>query len=178
MFKELNNLKSKDKISKNDLMEILQKLAKTISVHDMMLATALIREDGKYVQANYREEYFEVYIKYFIMRIKDVREDKKNYDEEIDNPEDFPVGIDLLESQFHDKELYCHENDAFPRIYSIICLYTTFILNEPIHPIGTPFPGSLEVTYENGVYYCPVKEKQSDNPHAVCKFCIAEQSEL
>jgi len=178
MFKELNNLKSENIISKNDLMRILHGLAKTISVHDLMLATAMLREDGKYVQANYREEYFEIYIKYFIMRVKDVRQDKKDYNEEIDNEEDFSEAIELLENQFHDKSLYKRENDKFPIIYAIICLYTTFILNEPIHPIGTPFPGSLKVTYENGTYLCPVKDKQSENPHAVCKFCIAEQSEL
>ncbi|MBZ9570631.1 DUF2115 domain-containing protein [Methanobrevibacter sp. TMH8] len=178
MFKELNNLKSKKNISKNDLMKIIQDLAKTISVHDLMLATAILREEGKYVQASYREEYLEIYIKYFIMRIKDVKADKKDYNTEIDNKTDFQEAIELLENQFNDKKLYKNENDKFPVIYTIICLYTTFILNEPIHPIGTPFPGSLKVTYENNKYLCPVKDKQKENPHAVCLFCIAEQSEL
>lgn len=178
MFKELNNLKSENLITKNDLMKILHDLAKTISIHDLMLATAMLREDGKYVQANYREEYLEVYIKYFIMRVKDVKQDKKDYNEEIYNKKDFSEAISLLEDQFHDKSLYRDENDKFPIIYTIICLYTTFILNEPIHPCGTPFPGSLEVTYENKTYLCPVKDKQSENPQAVCKFCIAKQAKL
>lgn len=178
MFKEFNKLKSMKKIQKNDLMKILHDLAKTISVHDLMLATAILREEGKYVQPSYREEYLEIYIKYFIMRVKDVKQDKKDYNEEIDNKKDFSEAISLLEDQFHDKKLYRNENDKFPVIYTIICLYTTFILNEPIHPNGTPFPGSLKVTYENETYFCPVKDKQSENPNTVCKFCIAEQSEL
>lgn len=178
MFKELNDLKSKNYISKNYLMKILHDLAKTISVHDLMIATAILREEGKYVQTSYREGYLETYIKYFIMRIKDVRVDNKDYNEEIDNKKDFSEAIDLLEDQFYDKKLYRYENDKFRVIYTIISLYTTFILNEPIHPIGTPFPGSLKVTYKNGTYFCPVKDKQSKTPQAVCKFCIAKQTEL
>jgi Uncharacterized protein conserved in archaea len=37
--------------------------------------------------------------------------------------------------------------------------------------------GGFEVKYENGTYFCPVKDKQKDNPSAVCGFCIAEQDE-
>ncbi|MCL2687775.1 MAG: DUF2115 domain-containing protein [Methanobrevibacter sp.] len=178
MFKELNNLKSENNIFKKDLMNILHGLAKTISIHDIILASTLLREEGKYVQAKYREQYLEIYIKYFIMRVKDVKEDKTDYSEEIDNKKDFPTAINLLESQFHEKKTYIDENEKFTVIYTIIGLYTTFILNEPIHPIGTPFPGSLKVTYENETYFCPVKDKQSETPQAVCKFCIAKQSEL
>ena len=54
-------------------------------------------------------------------------------------------------------------------------LFVPIVLDEPIHPIGTPFPGSLEVIMENGVYYCPVKEANIDTPNSVCRLCIAEQ---
>jgi uncharacterized protein (UPF0305 family) len=177
MFEELNKLKQADKIFKNNIMCILQNLANTISVHDLMIATAILRDDGKYVQKNYREEYFEIYIKYFIMRIKDVKEDKVKYNEIVDKKE-FREAIELLESQFTNKNLYKNEKDKFPIIYTIISLYTTFILDEPIHPVGTPFPGSLKVKYDKGIYLCPVKDKQSENPNAVCKFCIAKQEDL
>ena len=177
MFKELNKLKQKDHVFKKNIMNILQNLAKAISIHDLMITTAILRDEGKYVQKNYREEYLEIYIKYFIMRIKDVKEDKKEYNEIIDK-KDFSEAIELLESQFNDKKLYKNENDKFPVIYSIISLYTTFILDEPIHPVGTPFPGSLKVKYNEGIYLCPVKDKQSENPNAVCKFCIAKQDDF
>jgi uncharacterized protein (UPF0305 family) len=178
MFKELSKLKSVKNISKNALMEILQDLAKKISVHDLILATIILREDGKNIQSGYREKYLEIYIKYFIMRVKDIRGDKKDYNGEINNKEYFSEAISSLEYQFHDKKLNCHDNDKVSLIYTIICLYTIFILNEPIHPIGTPFPGGLSVTYENEAYFCPVKDKQSKNPQAMCKFCISEQSDI
>lgn len=178
MFNELNNIEKKNKIYKKDLIEILQNLAKAISVHDLMNATAILREEGKYIQPSYRDKYLETYINYFIMRIKDVKEDKTNYNNEIDNKKNFQGAIELLESQFKKKELYKNKNDKFPLIYTIICLYTTFILNEAIHPIGTLFPGNLKVVYQNKTYLCPVKDKQSENPNGVCLFCIAEQLEI
>lgn len=64
---------------------------------------------------------------------------------------------------------------TFFKIYKIISLYTTFILEEAVHPSGTPFPGGFKVKNENGIYLCPVKENQKNNPGAVCGFCIAEQ---
>ena len=178
MFKELNSLKSKNNISKNDLMGILHEIAKTISVEDLMIATAILREDGKYIQAKYREEYLEIYIKHFIMRIKDVREDKTDYSKETLKKNEFSEAVELLNSQFHDEQLYMKEMGKFPTIYTIISLYTTFILNESIHPIGTPFPGGSKVIYENETYLCPVKDIQSENPNAVCKICIAKQLEF
>jgi len=177
MFKELNKLKIKENIFKKDLMIILKSLAKTISIHDLIMATVFLREDGKYVQKSYREGFLEIYIKYFILRIKDVKEDETEYIESIEK-EELSGAIDLLEFQFNNEVLYTNETEKFPLIYMIICLYTTFILEEPIHPVGTPFPGSLKVSYENGTYFCPVKEKQSDNPYAVCKLCKAEQEDF
>ncbi|MGB9838807.1 DUF2115 family protein [Methanothermobacter sp.] len=59
---------------------------------------------------------------------------------------------------------------------SIFDINRTFILSEPLHPVGTPFPGGYSVTEEHGTYYCPVKDKQKDNPSALCDICIAEQT--
>jgi uncharacterized protein (UPF0305 family) len=63
----------------------------------------------------------------------------------------------------------------FPIIYQIISIYTSYVLDEPIHVVGTEFPGGFKVRYADGKYLCPVKEKQKNNPNAVCGFCIAEQ---
>lgn len=60
-------------------------------------------------------------------------------------------------------------------IYYLICIYTTFILDEPIHHVGSIFPGNTKVRYENGTYYCPVKNNNVGNLKAVCRFCIAKQ---
>ena len=82
----------------------------------------------------------------------------------------------LLESTFEKEKLINDKEDKFPLIYVITSLYTTFILEEPIHPVGSEFPGNLKISEEKGTYYCPVKDNQKDNPNAICHLCLAEQT--
>lgn len=173
---ELKQLSSQEKITKKELMEILKRYAATISVQDLMLASAYIRKDGEYVQAQYREKYLEIYIKYFILRMKEVL-GNDSYDKQADIDktalnESFP----MLKRTFEKERISQSEDDKFPLIYVITSLYTTFILEEPIHPVGSEFPGSLKVEERNGTYLCPVKDNQKDNDDAICHLCLAEQT--
>lgn len=177
IFKLFDKIKKMDKIEKVDFIEMIRPLSKSITIHDLSIATAVLRENGKYVQENYREKYLEVYIKYFIMRLKDINEDKNSYDNDYVDVDELCESLDILKCQMNMEENE-HPNDKFPLIYVLISLYTTYILEQPIHPVGTPFPGNLHVTYEDGIFYCPVKENNENNPEAVCKFCLAEQTEL
>lgn len=174
---ELEELSQNDEITKDDLMIILKKYAGTISPFDLMLATARMRKDGEYVHASYREKYLEIYIRYFIMRMKEVLSNNDKMDSTIDKElldESFP----MLERTFEKErsDIYGNDDDKFPLIYVITALYTTFILEEPIHPVGSEFPGSLKVEERNGQFLCPVKENQKDNVDAICHLCLAEQT--
>ena len=104
IFHDLRNISSKDIITKNELLKLLKKYCKIISPYDLMLATARMREEGKYVQANYREKYLEVYVKYFIMRVKEILDNNNYLDEAIDK-ESFDESFNLLKYQF-EKENY------------------------------------------------------------------------
>lgn len=170
---ELEKLSPQSEITQAELMEILKKYAATISVYDLMLASARMRKDGEFVHASYREKYLEIYIKYFIMRMKEVL-NYEDYDDSAIDREAFDESFPMLERTFETEGI--GEDDKFPLIYVITALYTTFILEEPIHPVGSEFPGSLKVEERNGIYLCPVKENQKDNPNAVCHLCIAEQT--
>lgn len=172
---ELKELSQNDSISRSELMPILQKYAGTISVYDLMIATAHMRKDGEYVQAQYREKYLEIYVKYFIMRMKEVLENNEYEDGAIDK-ESFDESFPMLERTFEKERLSDDKEDKFPLIYVITSLYTTFILEEPIHPVGSEFPGSLKVEKRNGEYLCPVKDNQKDNVNAICHLCLAEQT--
>ncbi len=57
IFQDLRNISSKERITKTELLKLLKKYCKIISPYDLMLATARMREEGKYVKANYREKY-------------------------------------------------------------------------------------------------------------------------
>lgn len=172
---ELNKIMSNNIVTKNDLMIILKKYARTISTYELMLASARMREDGKYVQSQYREKYLEIYIKYFIMRMKEIADNNNDMAEKIDLDK-LDDSIPLLKNTFERENLNDALKDKFPLIYVITSLYTTFILEEPIHPVGSEFPGNLKVTKENNTFYCPVKDNQKDNPNAICHLCLAEQT--
>ena len=172
---EQKELTHQNEITKNDLIKILKKYASIISVYDLMMAAAHIRKDGEFIQPQYREKYLEIYVKYFIMRMKDVLESEKNSDSPIDK-HNFVDSFYLLEKTFENEKISNDKDDKFPLIYVITALYTTFILEEPIHPVGSEFPGSLKVEEINGEYFCPVKDNQKDNPNAICHLCLAEQT--
>jgi uncharacterized protein (UPF0305 family) len=54
--------------------------------------------------------------------------------------------------------------------------FCMFVLSEPGHAVGTPFPGGDKVEFIDGVYYCPVREKADDVQAALCPFCPAVQT--
>jgi uncharacterized protein (UPF0305 family) len=72
----------------------------------------------------------------------------------------------------------CPENDSgdAPSIRFLKYLlagYCMFVLQEPGHPVGTPFPGGDEVEFMDGIYYCPVRDHSGDVDEALCPFCPA-----
>ncbi|MBQ6511449.1 DUF2115 domain-containing protein [Methanobrevibacter sp.] len=174
---DLKELTPQKEITKNDLMKILKKYARIISVYDLMMASARMRKDGEFVHASYREKYLEIYIKYFLLRMKEVLAND-DYDNSAIDKQSFDESIPIHERTFEKEreEIFGSYDDKFPLIYVITALYTTFILEEPIHPVGSEFPGNLKVEKRNGKYLCPVKDNQKDNENAVCHLCLAEQT--
>jgi uncharacterized protein (UPF0305 family) len=76
------------------------------------------------------------------------------------------------------------ENDsdeAFSPFHSfyyltISCFYM-FVLDEPGHPVGTPFPGGFTVRQQGDKHYCPIRDKEKDVEYSICNFCPARQDE-
>jgi len=58
----------------------------------------------------------------------------------------------------------------------LLAAFCMFVLKEPGHPVGTPFPGGDTVQLIDGIYYCPVREKAGDVDSALCPFCPALQT--
>ena len=98
----------------------------------------------------------------------------KNYTPDMLMFSELAEAIHLLGNQEKLMEAEYGNNRSF-KPYLIMSLYTTFILEEPVHPVGTLFPGGLKVRKDKDIYYCPVKENNEENPLAVCGFCIAMQ---
>jgi uncharacterized protein (UPF0305 family) len=169
-----NELESKRRITKNELLTLIKKEAALININKIMLATAFLRMDAKYMQSPYREDYIERFSKAFFARIKNVKDDETNYKGYV-NINKLREFLETLNKQLEEADN--HAEQCFFNIAGIIAIYTTFIREESIHPIGTKFPGGLALKYNHGKYYCPVKEKQLKNPSALCRFCVSIQDE-
>ena len=163
-------------ISKKVLLKILKNELDDIHIFDIMNSYVQLVEDGKYVHTNYQKEYLDAYIRGFLIRVKEIKDDKKEYNDII-NKEKLQEALNILNEQEKMVEKERSMESNFFRIYEAVSIYTTFILEESIHIVGTLFPGGFRVKFKENTYYCPVKEKQKDNPGAVCGFCIAEQDE-
>ncbi len=174
MILEIEELDVNGKMIRLELLELLKSEAAKIHITHIMKACNYLISEGKYVQPNYREKFYDAYIKSFILRVKEIKEDKNLYIDPVDIGA-LKNSLKLLkEQEVMMKEIY-PTDPYFSIIYQIISIYTSFVLDEPIHVVGTEFPGGFKVKYEDGKYLCPVKEKQENNPNAVCGFCIAEQ---
>jgi uncharacterized protein (UPF0305 family) len=174
MILKLEDFEIDQEITRSELLEKLKKEAKNIHIKDIMNACNFLFDEGKYVQPSYREKFHNAYLKGFILRIKEVKDDKNTAQKLVDVPE-LIKSLKLLEEQ-ETALLNVHPHDPnFSKIYQIISIYTTFVLEEPIHVVGSEFPGGFKVRFKDKTYYCPVKDKQQDNPNAVCGFCIAQQ---
>ena len=169
MYDDFSNVVSNEEsISTESVLDILKEYSATISVFDLMAVNAEMIEESKYVQENYKHKSHEVYVKYFLARIKDVHSDNNIYEHDIDK-EEFIDAVATLRS-YHINESVTSKT-KFPLIYGIISIYTTFILEEPIHPVGTPFPGSLYVEEKDGKFFCPVKDANLESPMQFVK-CV------
>ena len=172
---ELRKLSEQDKIMKIQLLTILKKYAHTISVYDLMGLSERMRKEGEYLDEEYREHFLEIYIKNFILRITELI-DLEDYDDSEIDKDSFDETFPILERMFEKDPLPGFEGDKFPLVYAVISLYVTYITEEPIHHVGSEFPGNLKVEKINGEYFCPVKEKHMDNVNATCHYCIAKQN--
>jgi uncharacterized protein (UPF0305 family) len=61
--------------------------------------------------------------------------------------------------------------------YYLIAAFTMFVLDEPGHPVGMPFPGGFSVEQRGRDYYCLIRDKEKEVFYSICNFCPAHQSE-
>jgi uncharacterized protein (UPF0305 family) len=61
--------------------------------------------------------------------------------------------------------------------YYLIAAFTMFVLEEPGHPAGMPFPGGFTVEQRGRDYYCLIRDKEKEVFYSICNFCPAHQSE-
>jgi len=61
--------------------------------------------------------------------------------------------------------------------YFMMAAFLMFVLDQPGHPVGMPFPGGFRVEDRGGEFYCPIRDKEKEVAHSICNFCPAQQNE-
>lgn len=75
------------------------------------------------------------------------------------------------------------ENDPYPPTYVpwyhlfmyLMAAFAMYVLDEPGHPVGMPFPGGDTVRRSAGRFYCPIRDKEEEIFFSICNFCPALQ---
>lgn len=173
-FKDIDLMVQND-LTPEKLLTILKRYSSNISVFEASTAINNFLKRTAHVQKSYMGALKDIYVKNFILRIKEVNENNAIRKEDIDENE-FLEAINLLKNSVY-QEHHLENKDKFGLIYSIISLYTTYILDEPIHPVGSEFPGHQYVKKVNGKITCPIKRNHKDDYMSVCKFCIADEED-
>ncbi len=62
-------------------------------------------------------------------------------------------------------------------LYYLLAAFNLFVVSLPGHPVGTPFPGGSRVELENGVFFCPIRDKEDDVESSICPYCPARQKD-
>ncbi|WP_440951934.1 DUF2115 domain-containing protein [Methanococcoides sp. FTZ1] len=157
-----------------DLLTSLRKAAKEMPLSDLMKARAFMVRSASALPKKYREAYSTELFNYLYTIFSDIINSKT------------PGNNETIDQQKYDdligriKEIGTSEDrnqEYFNRLVKITVPYLVFIVKRPIHPIGMVFPGGDRVLEKDGIFYCPVKEKQNDVEVALCKFCICRDAE-
>lgn len=175
MLSKVKSLTLPGQTTKNELLSVLKEDARKFNLPDIVYCSLQIQQEAKCIHTSYKMEYIKAEIG-FLIRILEVKDDVLNYRGQVD-VEELNTAIDVLEGQEKMAEDMGDIDPVILKIYSILSLYTTFIKDEPIHQVGTLFPGGFTVKKDGDKYTCPVKDNNDDNPLAMCPFCIAEQDE-
>jgi uncharacterized protein (UPF0305 family) len=98
------------------------------------------------------------------------------------DPETFLKFCDMLpEGCF--TEIEVNERNPYFRnpknrlFYYLIAAFSMFVLEEPGHPVGMPFPGGFKVEQRGKEYYCLIRDKEKEVFYSICNFCPAKQTE-
>lgn len=68
-------------------------------------------------------------------------------------------------------------NPRMRLFYYLVSAFTMFVLDQPGHPVGMPFPGGFKVEQRGNEYYCLIRDKEKEVFYSICNFCPARQAE-
>ena len=174
-----------------DKKEVANALAKEIgkfSIYDLEGISAVLEHEinllpspyREKIQPHFREQYFGRYFRIMGLCNND-RLDKLKGD--VKDARLFREYCDMVLERFQAEIVPDQDNMGTPApfqslFYYLVSGFVMFILDEPGHPIGMPFPGGFRVREREGQVYCPVRDKEKDVKYSICNYCPAKQDDM
>ncbi|MDF1531773.1 MAG: DUF2115 domain-containing protein [ANME-2 cluster archaeon] len=177
LFKKLDNFHELHE-SVHDSQTLLSKLKKELAgytVFDLMKIQAQLEKESRYLPPGYKKLYKEKMGEQLFGNYKAIISGDAYHNQKLDG-ELYAEFLNTFQSKLDDRT-----DEHYPDmtiLYHMCALYNIFVTLTPPHPEGTPFPGGFVVEKKGEDYYCPVREKQEDNNEALCKFCVAKQTDM
>jgi len=173
--------------TKGELGELLAREAGRYTLFDLQIIGGRLNAEIERLPSPYREavrpyfrdQLFEHYHRLLSMhrsgsfaRISNPIGDRERFDAFCDM---LPRGIVAWNDESERNPYFRNPKNRF--FYYLIAAFTMFVLEEPGHPVGMPFPGGFAVEQRGNDYYCLIRDKEKDIFYSICNFCPAKQSE-
>jgi uncharacterized protein (UPF0305 family) len=160
--------------------------AQKYSIVDLQRISAALTREINGLPSPYKERITPYFIEQFFRRYYRLIEmddsgEFKNLREDIKEKKlfcDYCEATEKRERDPYDPGFVYESDPQHGLFYFIVSCFAMFVLEEPGHPVGMPFPGGFKVENREGVYYCPIREKEKDLPHSICNFCPCKQADI
>lgn len=174
-------------LTKGELAKAIAMEISRFSLHELQMISGRIRSEIDKLPPPYRErvrpyfmsQFFEKYNLIMSMQRSGEFDAMKG---EVKERETFERFVDMVPSgclmDHGSLGTDFNFNDPLKSLfYYLISCFTMFVLEEPGHPVGIPFPGGFSVEKRGGDYLCPIRDKEEDVLFSICNFCPAKQME-
>ncbi len=173
----------RDIVKKGELAEVLACEIEQFNIHDLQRISASIDREIDRLPSPYREKIHPYFMEQFFSRYfkalkvhGDGLLNKINGD--INDLETYRKYCDMMLVREVDEKGEGIFEPQYSGYYQLLSCFAMFVLDEPGHPVGMPFPGGFAVERREDGYYCPIRDKEKDLPFSICNFCPAKQSEM
>ena len=151
----------------NTLKEILKEKIREVTLQELYDLSFEFNEDTKYLPREYKKKYIETVLNVIINRFNSLKNTQENFEGEVTKKEASEINKILTKT-----------NDRLTDALNVIVVYATYLKREPIHLPGTEFPGMQSIYTDGENYYCPIKRYHIDNDKALCRYCVAKETDI
>ncbi|WOF17149.1 DUF2115 domain-containing protein [Methanoplanus sp. FWC-SCC4] len=156
------------------------------SMYDLQIIGARARDEVDILPPAYREKFRPFAKEWFFGRYHRLLSMYRSGEfDKMDSPikdrETFTAFCDMIPKgcSYDEKEGHrlvpVDKAPLYDLFYYLLSTFAMFVLDEPGHPVGTPFPGGFEVYKKREDYFCPIRDKEEEIFHSICNFCPAKQ---